>query len=277
MSDVLQKRNCSICKNDKNDSFCSFCNKETPSDINIQVHETVKVVDNLKMTLRDQLNKILSIFISRFKTSRDPNSLHPEVHETMVIDKPKGEYYQVVKDAATQEVIHEEHEKLTEHKPNPPQPINATTAQFIKGQPNKSNGPNSIEVRKIINDEFGGGKQAWDLQCTEYTQFRVNQAHNIKIDWPRDRTLSRHGRNWAKILENRYKVSSTPKIGCAMSFTHPAFNNPFGHVAFVEEVLVDGSVRISEANWPGNGIYNERVVKKDDLETKYQARFIDFT
>lgn len=218
--------------------------------------------DNPKINLWLKLSKILSALIS--------SSVFNKKQPNVTINKT------AVSKNTTEEITHAKDEKIIEQNTKQPDPSISLSPAFIKGQPNKSDSPNSIEVRKVLNDEFGGGRQAWDLQCTEYTQFRINQVLNIKIDWPKDRTLSRHGRNWAKILENRYNISPTPKVDCAMSFTHPAFNNPFGHVAFVEEVLTDGSVRISEANWPGDGIYNERIVKKDDLETKYQARFIDF-
>lgn len=222
------------------------------------------MLDNPKTSLWDQLNKILDILVRSFSVNEKPNNTSPKVH-----DPPNN--------IVVQEVTPNEQKKPIEQKVDQPSQVITPVTQFTKGQPNKSDHPNTIEVRKIINDEFGGGRQGWDLQCTEYTHFKVKQILKIAIDWPKDRTLPRHGRNWAKILENKYKVSSISRVGCAMSFTHPAFNNPFGHVAFVEEVLADGSVKISEANWPKDGIYSERIVKKDDLENKYQARFIDFT
>ncbi len=61
-----------------------------------------------------------------------------------------------------------------------------------------------------------------------------------------------------------------------MSFANPQFNPPYGHVAFVEDILADGSVRISEANWPKDGIYNERTISKNDWQNKYGAKFIEF-
>ena len=52
--------------------------------------------------------------------------------------------------------------------------------------------------------------------------------------------------------------------------------NEIGHVAFVEEVYPDGSIRISEANWPRNGIYNERVLTVAEWKDKYKGRFVEF-
>ena len=35
----------------------------------------------------------------------------------MIVDKEKNEYHYIVKNNLTGKILHEEHEKLTEHKP----------------------------------------------------------------------------------------------------------------------------------------------------------------
>lgn len=50
-----------------------------------------------------------------------------------------------------------------------------------------------------------------------------------------------------------------------------------GHVAFVEQAFADGSVKVSEANWPHDGIYNERTISKADWQNKYKAQFVDLS
>jgi hypothetical protein len=152
---------------------------------------------------------------------------------------------------------------------------------FKVGVPNLSKDAMTIAVRKEINDEFGGGKEAWELQCTEYVTYRVKTKLGVTISWPVK--SGRNGGKWGSIFQKHgtYKVSSEPKANCAMSFTtgvssNPAFNE-IGHVAFVEEVYPDGSIRISEANWPRNGIYNERTLTKQEWRDKYKALFTNFT
>ena len=126
---------------------------------------------------------------------------------------------------------------------------------FKVGTANLANDSNAIKLRKIIGDEFGGGKNGWDLQCTEYVQYRVKQ-NGITIKWPVDRP--RDGGKWADIFERNklYKVLDKPKVSCAVSFT-AGFRSPemnkTGHTAFVEEVLNDEVIKISEANWPPPG------------------------
>ncbi len=170
---------------------------------------------------------------------------------------------------------------LSETKPPAPEAREEASAdlpQFRIGIANMANDSNTIKLRKIIKDEFGGGKNGWELQCTEYVQYRAARM-GIVIRWPADRP--RHGGRWAAIFERNgiYKILTEPKAGCAMSFTTgfrtPAMNET-GHVAFVEQVLLDGSVKVSEANWPSMGKYNERVLPPAEWRDKYRCRFIDF-
>ena len=142
---------------------------------------------------------------------------------------------------------------------------------FVIGVPNDSKNQNTILVRQIINDEFGGEKNNWDLQCVEYVHYKIKNL-GCNIEWPVK--SGRDGGKWADIFstQNKYSVSNDPIVGCAMSFTAlPGY----GHVAFIEGVLPDGSVKISEANWPGNGKYNERIINRV-IQQKYGAKFIKF-
>ena len=141
---------------------------------------------------------------------------------------------------------------------------------------NLANDSNTIKLRKIIRDQFGGGANSWDLQCTEYVHYRI-QLMGIIINWPNERP--RHGGRWATIFKNsgRYKVSNQPRAGSAMSFTSGLRNSNVGHIAFVEDVYENESIKISEANWPPPGKYCERVLTKAQWKDKYKGRFIDFT
>ena len=67
---------------------------------------------------RKGYHRFMKEMISRWKRSGDPR-LTEGVHEERIIDKEKDEYHQVVKDAITGGVIHEEHESLSQHKNQP--------------------------------------------------------------------------------------------------------------------------------------------------------------
>ncbi len=149
---------------------------------------------------------------------------------------------------------------------------------FKIGIPNLYTDSNTKIVRRVIGDEFGGGKNKWDLQCTEYVQYKL-QTGGIKINWPV--RGGRDGGLWGRIFEryNLYRVSDVPTVGSAMCFTS-GFRTPpaqkTGHVAFVEKVFSDGFVFISEVNVPNFGKYNERKLSPVLWKEKFKAQFVDF-
>ena len=153
---------------------------------------------------------------------------------------------------------------------------------FDVGVPNLAKDDNTIKVRKFINYEFGLNFETDWLQCTEYVQYKVLKELRIRINWA-GRVGRRDGVDWpAQFLKlGRYNELKTPKRGCAMSFASGC-RVPPGHVAYVEDVLENGSIFISEANWPPpgqktRGQYNERPLTKNDWQNKYKGRFIDFS
>lgn len=78
----------------------------------------VKAVETRVTHKRVGFHKFLKQMISRWKHSRDPklkNGVGAEVQEEITMDKEKDWYDQVVKDAKTGEILHEEHEPLSEH------------------------------------------------------------------------------------------------------------------------------------------------------------------
>lgn len=146
-------------------------------------------------------------------------------------------------------------------------PVEAVNLQI--GVPNSAKDQNTIIIRKIIGDEFGGGRCDYPLQCTEYVQYKIKNI-GCNIAWPVKQ--GRDGGRWADILQSKYRVSATPEKYNAISFTKL---KGFGHIAFVETVLGDGSIKISEANWPEEGKYNERILDKV-MQDKYGAKYIKF-
>lgn len=157
----------------------------------------------------------------------------------------------------------------------------SSVVNLIMGQSNLASADNTKKIRDVIKDVLNGAKNNYDLQCTEYVSYRLKTKLGIDINWPVQ--SGRNGGVWWKIFQDAglYKILSEPKVNCAICFTDGISQNPetnaIGHVAFVEEVLSDGSVKISEANWPNSGKYNERPISKDNWQNKYKARFIVFT
>lgn len=193
--------------------------------------------------------------------------------EVIFVDGP---WFRVVKDGKTG-WVHADYISETS--------INSTsstlrTLQFVIGSPNLFGDIITAEVRKVINDEFGGDRDKDYLNCTEYAQYRLKTKLGIDLNWPVK--SGRHGGKWWKIFKDAglYEILTEPQTNCVMCFTDGVSSDPekneVGHVAFVENVLPDGSVSISEANWPGQGRYNERVISKEKWQGQYKARFIQF-
>ena len=78
----------------------------------------VKIVETRATQKRIGFHKFMKQMISRWKRSGDPK-LKNGVQEETIRDKEKDWYDQVVKDAKTGEITHEEHEPLSQHKNQP--------------------------------------------------------------------------------------------------------------------------------------------------------------
>lgn len=96
-----------------------------------------------------------------------------------------------------------------------------------------------------------------DGHCTQY-------AHARRPDLPVELG---HGRTWAERAASMgYRVDDIPRpgaIGVFPAWTRGACHN--GHVAYVEAVLADGRVVVSEMNWTAPHRVNHRVIRADGL------------
>ncbi len=157
-------------------------------------------------------------------------------------------------------------------------PTPGKVPHFVIAQPNRADDPNTIEVRRVIKDTLGGGKSGLDLQAAEYVQYRLAQQ-GVFVAWPSEPISE--SIKWVEFFERHgYHASGEPSVGAAIFFTSGLVSkeaNEIGHVAFVEGVFADGSIKISEANWPPPGKYNERIITKRELHERYNARFVKFS
>ena len=86
-------------------------------------------------------------------------------------------------------------------------------------------------------------------QCTYYVYDKV--GGKISSTWG-------NANNWANAAASSgYTVNNTPKQGAIMQTSQGAF----GHVAYVESVNDDGSVKVSEMNYNGGpGVVSSRTI-----------------
>lgn len=144
--------------------------------------------------------------------------------------------------------------------------------EFIQGQENSVDHPNTAHVRALINDAFGLGQSEFPLQAGEYVLYRL-MRRGIRIEWPEVRP--RTPGSWHTILRGLpgVHVGVLPKQGMIIEYTE---ENDIGHLAYVEAVFPDGTITISEANHPHGGIYNERSLSRDTWRS-LQPLFIEVT
>ena len=113
-SKIKKREICSVCANEKLSKYCEFCRRETPSNLSVEVFEKVRLRGLFTLKFREAGRKVKAIIRSGWKKSGDPR-LSEGVYEDRIIDRLKNAYHQVVKDARTGTILHEEHEKLTDH------------------------------------------------------------------------------------------------------------------------------------------------------------------
>jgi predicted amidophosphoribosyltransferase len=78
----------------------------------------VKIGETRATQKREGFKGFMKQIISRWRPSGD-TKLKNGVHEERTIDREKRVYDQIVKDAKTGEITHEEHEPLNQHKSRP--------------------------------------------------------------------------------------------------------------------------------------------------------------
>jgi len=60
-------------------------------------------------------------------------------------------------------------------------------------------------------------------------------------------------------------VGTVPQTGAVLWHKNTSIGIGYGHVAFVEEMLPDGSARVSDMNWEGWNTVSERIVPPEEF------------
>ncbi len=133
---------------------------------------------------------------------------------------------------------------------------------FTLGEANQADDPNTIRARAVIQDEFGGGAMSVPLKAVEYVAYRLAKKGK-QLSWPD--TRPREAGAWHKILKGAtgVHIGIEPRSDAVMEYT---LETGRSHVAYVEAVLSDHTITISETDWPYDGIYNARVLTKDEWQ-----------
>ena len=114
--------------------------------------------------------------------------------------------------------------------------------------------PQSNDGSTAFAGKSSGGGNAYDSgQCTYYVYDKVDGK--IGSDWG-------NASNWAnKAAQSGYTVDNTPKSGSILQTSQGAY----GHVAYVDSVSSDGSVKVSEMNYgKGPGVVTSRTISASE-------------
>jgi len=132
--------------------------------------------------------------------------------------------------------------------------------QFVLNEQNTAHDPNTIRIRAMLDDAFAGGVSELDLQAPEYVTYRLMRK-GLTIPWPE--TRPRTPGLWHKILKGAagVHIGVVPKTGSVMEYM---LSEDTGHLAYVEAVFPDETINISEVHYPDRGIYNERVLTREE-------------
>ena len=98
-------------QDDKQCPKCGSNNRDLYSGDKGMGHEHIK----LKQKRQDFKRPVKEIS-QGWKSSKDPKLEGLPVEEEIIIDRGGKTYHQVVRDAETGEIIHEEHQRLSEHE-----------------------------------------------------------------------------------------------------------------------------------------------------------------
>jgi hypothetical protein len=142
--------------------------------------------------------------------------------------------------------------------------------EFVVGEANHADDPNTQRLRAAIGDEFCGTEAEVPLQAGEYVLYKL-MRRGKKINWPAVRP--RIPGRWHTILKGNpgIHIGIAPKTGSVMECT---LENDMGHLAYVEAAFPDERITISEAHYPDDGIYNERTLTKEEWQ-KLNPIFIE--
>ena len=134
--------------------------------------------------------------------------------------------------------------------------------KFVIGEENNAGDPNTERVRAIIDDTFSYGEGTLPLQAEEYILYKLRR-NGVLVAW--NAVRPRVAGTWKEITATMPNVeqSTLPRPRSVMEIL---LSDGRGHLVFIESVYPDGTLQLSEVNWPERGIYNERALVKEEWE-----------
>jgi hypothetical protein len=127
------------------------------------------------------------------------------------------------------------------------------------------------KLRLCIGDAFLGGETQSLLSDVEYVTYKLGRK-NIAISWGFERP--RIAGSWQKKLRGRENIhiGINPKTDTVMEYVQ----DDIGHLAYVEAVFPDATIRLSSVGLFEEGVFNESVLQKEEWR-ELRPVFIEIT
>jgi surface antigen len=137
-------------------------------------------------------------------------------------------------------------------------------------------------LRELPLDAIGTEYNVYSRECVDYVARRTDHD-GMGMGWPRwgGRISEGYGGVAYKWISNAkqdgIRVDMKPAVGSTLAWDRSGRDHvKFGHVAYVEAVLSDGSVIISQYNNGGTGKYSVELLTKEYYFNNGNTAFIHF-
>lgn len=242
--------------------------QEFRSSIQSNLSDTIKQINTLKKQLEDQKKEVERVLANQ-KSQRDQLAAK-EAEQAELLADTRGE------EAAYQQLSAQRNAQISQLQAQQAAEL-AARARQVGGYTASSDGSNGGYPSAWANAPMNSYVDNWGMysrQCVSYAAFKVNQAYGNMPYWGGDRYvngefLSGHAKYWARAAELAgIPTGYTPKPGAVAVVT----TGQYGHVAWVEAVNPNGTIRISHYNVGWNGTY----AVWDNLSPSYFNKYIYF-
>lgn len=171
--------------------------------------------------------------------------------EMVMVLEPKGRFFRIIWNGLEGWIRKEDVADRAAH----------VYPEFKIQEENSIDHPNTARVRALLGDPFHAKYTDLPLQAGEYVLYKLWRKGK-RIEWPKTRDPRVPGL-WHRILRGvpRIHMSVMPKVDAVMEYM---MHDDVGHLAYVDAVFPDDAISISEVNYPDGGIYNERVLTKEE-------------
>lgn len=143
--------------------------------------------------------------------------------------------------------------------------------RFTQGEHYPADNTETIKLRAAIDDAFGGARGNYPISAAEYVQYALQQKKR-EIPWGEIRT--RVPGTWQRKLRGipGIHIGILPKTESVMEY----IEDELGHLAFVEAVFPDGTIKISEMGKYDDAVYTEEVLTPEQYK-ELRPVFIEIT